>query len=475
MSDTSTAAIDAGATTFETIAVVGAGVVGLCTALQAQRKGYRVTLIDRDAPGKGASLGNAGYLATELIDPLSSGKTLRGALAMLLDPHGPLALPLGYLHRSLPWLLRFVAAARPSQVERSRTGLRQLNRAALPAWQRCLADIGASEQLCNSGYLLVWESAARLADAKAHARYLQRWGVRCELIDATRLAQLEPALACTLSHALYFPDACQVREPYQLCRRLFAAFEARGGRFVQQAVEGVTADTQQVHLKTSDATLRFDQAVICAGAWSKALLQDTGIEVPLEAERGYHISMDSPAISRPLKNVGEAGKTRQKQARKRSLRAVNEHSEPVFNAVLPTQVVFQRPASLNRPIGSAERRFVISPLDSGLRAVGFTELGGLRLKPIARRFKTLRRHSQVLVPALADPALSGREWMGHRPTPPDSLPVIDRHSRHERLLFAFGNQHLGLTQAAISAELVVDLMAGTTPTIDPQPYRVDRF
>lgn len=427
MSDTSTAAIDAGATAFETIAVVGAGVVGLCTALQAQRKGYRVTLIDRDAPGKGASFGNAGYLATELIDPLSSGKTLRGALAMLLDPHGPLALPLGYLHRSLPWLLRFVAAARPSQVERSRAGLRQLNRAALPAWQRCLADIGASEQLCNSGYLLVWESAARLADAKAHARYLQQWGVRCELIDATRLAQLEPALAGTLSHALYFPDACQVREPYQLCRLLFAAFEARGGRFVQQAVEGVTADTRQVHLKTSDATLRFDQAVICAGAWSKTLLQGTGIEVPLEAERGYHISMDSPTIS------------------------------------------------LNRPIGSAEHRFVISPLDSGLRAVGFTELGGLRLKPIARRFTTLRRHSQALVPALADPALSCREWMGHRPTLPDSLPVIDRHPRHERLLFAFGNQHLGLTQAAISAELVVDLMAGTTPTIDPQPYRVDRF
>ncbi|HSX90228.1 MAG TPA: FAD-binding oxidoreductase [Pseudomonas sp.] len=427
MSDTSTAAIDAGATTFETIAVVGAGVVGLCTALQAQRKGYRVTLIDHDAPGKGASLGNAGYLATELIDPLSSGKTLRGALAMLLDPHGPLALPLGYLHRSLPWLLRFVAAARPSQVERSRVGLRQLNRAALPAWQRCLADIGASEQLCNSGYLLVWESAARLADAKAHARYLQQWGVRCELIDATRLAQLEPALVGTLSHALYFPDASRMREPYQLCRLLFAAFEARGGRFVQQAVEGVTADTQQVRLKTSDATLRFDQAVICAGAWSKALLQDTGIEVPLEAERGYHISMDSPVVS------------------------------------------------LGRPIGSAERRFVISPLDSGLRAVGFTELGGLRLKPIARRFTTLRRHSQALVPALADPVLSCREWMGHRPTLPDSLPVIDRHPRHDRLLFAFGNQHLGLTQAAISAELVVDLMAGTTPTIDPQPYRVDRF
>ncbi|WP_372876243.1 NAD(P)/FAD-dependent oxidoreductase [Pseudomonas sp.] len=409
------------------VAVLGAGVIGLCTALQAQRQGYRVTLIDRDAPGQGASFGNAGYLATELIDPLASGKTLRGALAMLLDPHGPLALPLGYLHRSLPWLVRFVAAARPAQVERSRDGLLALNRAALPAWRRCLADIGASEQLCNSGYLLVWESAQHLEQAKAHARYLQQWGVRSELVDATRVAQLEPALAGTVNHALYFPEACQVREPYQLCRRLFAAFEARGGQFVQQAVESVSADAQQVRLKTSDAVLPFDRAVICTGAWSKTLLQGTGLEVPLEAERGYHLSMDSAAVS------------------------------------------------LNRPIGSAERRFVISPLDSGLRAVGFTELGGLHLQPIARRFKTLRRHSSALLPALGDPALNCREWMGHRPTLPDSLPVIDRHPQHARLLFAFGNQHLGLTQAAISAELVVDLMSGATPAIDPQPYRVERF
>lgn len=411
----------------KTVAVIGAGVVGLCTALQAQRKGYRVTLIDRDAPGTGASFGNAGYLATELIDPLASGKTLRGALTMLLDPHGPLALPLGYLHRSLPWLVRFVAAARPAQVRRSRDGLLALNRAALAAWRRCLADIGASEQLRQSGYLLVWESPDRLEEARAHGRYLQQWGVPSELVDAARVAQLEPALSGTVSHALFFPEACQVREPYQLCRLLFAAFEARGGGFVQQAVEHLSADAQQVRVQIAGTELSVDQAVICAGAWSKKLLQGTGLEVPLEAERGYHVSMDCPAVS------------------------------------------------LNRPIGSAERRFVISPLDSGLRAVGFTELGGLRLKPIRRRFATLRRHSQALLPALADPSLNSREWMGHRPTLPDSLPVIDRHPQHPRLLFAFGNQHLGLTQAAISAELVIDLMAGETPSIDPRPYRVDRF
>lgn len=410
-----------------TVAIVGGGIVGLCTALEAQRQGFEVTLIDREAPGKGASFGNAGYLATELVEPLSSAKTLRSALSMWLNPHGPLALPLGYLHRILPWLARFVAAARPAQVERSRQGLVALNRAAVPAWQRCLDDIGASEQLCRSGYLLVWESAHRLEDARRHADYLQRWNVPTELVRGARLAELEPALAGTVSHALYFPEACQVREPFRLCQLLFAAFQARGGSYLQQPVGALQPASDGVVLQTDTGSLSFDRAIVCTGAWSKQLLQTAGINVPLEAERGYHLSFDAGV------------------------------------------------SMLQRPIGSAERRFVMSPLDSGLRAVGFTELGGLKLKPVRQRFATLRRHSQALLPGLADPAMDVREWMGHRPTLPDSLPVIDRHPRYERLLFAFGNQHLGLTQAAISAELVVSLMKGTQPPIDPKPYSVARF
>lgn len=171
------------------VAVAGAGIVGLCTALEAQRRGYEVTLIDHDAPGRGASFGNAGYLATELIDPLATGKTLRSALAMWLNPRGPLALPLGYLHRILPWLVCFVAAARPEQVARSRRGLVALNRAAVPAWQRCLEDIGACEQLCHTGYLLVWENADRLDEARRQAEYFEQWDIRAELVQGARLAR----------------------------------------------------------------------------------------------------------------------------------------------------------------------------------------------------------------------------------------------------------------------------------------------
>ena len=187
------------------VAVIGAGVVGLCTALELQLEGFQVTLIDKNEPGLGASFGNAGYLATELIDPLSTTKTLRSALSMWLDPHGPLSLPLGYFHRILPWLVKFITAAHPTTATRGRLALSALNQASIPAWKRCLKDIGASGQLVQSGYLLVWESQRKMEQAKQHALYLKEWGIYSELVQGERLKKLEPALSNTVSHALYFP------------------------------------------------------------------------------------------------------------------------------------------------------------------------------------------------------------------------------------------------------------------------------
>lgn len=410
-----------------TVAVIGAGVVGLCTALEAQRHGYQVTLFDRDTPGKGASFGNAGYLATELVAPLATPKAVAGALPMLLDPKGPLSLPWRYLHRSLPWLARFVSAARPAQVARGQQALSQLNQLAIAAWQQCLADIGASDMLVPSGYLLVWESETRLDEARHHADWLREQGIETELVQGERLAQLEPELAPALSHALYFDQACQVSDPWHLCQRLSAVFQARGGHFIQQPVERLEPGDNSVTVHSKGETFCFDQAVVCAGAWSGQLLAELGIKVPLEAERGYHLTYAADAVQ------------------------------------------------LNHTIGSAERRMVMSALGSGIRVVGMTEFGGLTLAPLARGFKALQHHAQGLFPALAGPDVTASQWMGHRPTLPDSLPVIDRHPQYPGLFFTFGHQHLGLTQAAISAELVVSLMRQQTPKMETGAFRADRF
>ncbi|MBV7260889.1 FAD-binding oxidoreductase [Photobacterium sp. WH77] len=412
-----------------TVAVIGAGVVGLCTALEAQRHGYQVTLFDKGGPGEGASFGNAGYLATELIDPLATKKTLSSALKMWIDPKGPLALPWQYLPKALPWLARFIRSASSSRVEKSRYALYQLNQAAVPAWQRCLADIGAKEYLVPSGYLLVWESETKLEEAKEHAAYLAQWGIENVLLQGAQLREKEPELAASVSHALFFPNACRVNDPYLLSKHLFAVFEERGGCFEQTEVKNITPQGDFVEVVTRQPS-RFEHVVLCTGAWGKPLLEQTGIFVPLEAERGYHLTIDTTEIE---------------------------------------------PKLLNHPIGSAERKFVMSPLESGLRVVGITEIGGLRLPAFTHRFNVLRHHSRQLLPVLNNPALQVSEWMGHRPTLSDSLPVIDRHPRHPQLLFAFGNQHLGLTQAAISAELVISLLRKTEPEFDVTPYRVDRF
>ncbi|WP_417225351.1 NAD(P)/FAD-dependent oxidoreductase [Amphritea sp.] len=408
------------------MAVVGAGVVGLSCALEAQRQGLRVTLFDRDAPGLGASFGNAGYLATELIEPLSNPATLRSALSLWLNPKGPLALPLRYLHRIAPWLLRFVMAARPQSLQRSRAALLQLNRESIAAWQRSLEDIGAPELLVKSGYLLVWESADTQA-AEQHQRWLNDHGIQTELVQGARLLELEPALAKQVHHGLYFPDAYRVSDPYDLCQQLFATFMARGGEFIQQAVTELTPTSDDVAVTSENVDYHYDHGLVCAGVWSRKLLSQVGLEVPLEAERGYHLTIPSAA------------------------------------------------SLLNHHIGSAERKFVMGPLDSGLRIVGMTELGGVELPPIKRRFEVLRHHSRQLLPDLNATSLTESEWMGHRPTLPDSLPVIDQHPDYARLCFAFGNQHLGVTQAAITAELVLQLIQQQESVIDRTAFKVTRF
>lgn len=409
------------------VAVIGAGVVGLCTALELQREGFQVTLIDKNEAGLGASFGNAGYLATELVDPLSSLKTLRSALSMWLNPHGPLSLPLAYMHHILPWLNRFILAAKPKTAQQGRLALAALNQASVPAWERCLQDIGASEQLLKSGYLLVWESAKKLKQAKKHALYLADWGIKTELVQGERLRQLEPELVNTISHALFFPDAHRVKEPYQLCKTLFSAFQARGGEFIKQTVTELMPDAKRITIETEKNVYHFAQTIICTGAWSKQLLLKVGLDVPLEAERGYHLTFQTDKVK------------------------------------------------LHHPVGSAERKFVMSPLDSGLRAVGMTELGGLTLKPFKQRFISLFHHSNKLLPTLKDSILDTEEWMGFRPTLPDSLPIIDKHPHYPHLLFAFGNQHLGVTQAAITAELIAGFMTGTTHKINCNNFKVDRF
>lgn len=407
-----------------TVAVVGAGLLGLCTALQLRRRGQAVTLIDANAPGSGASSGNAGFLATESIDPLSTWATLKTAPKLLLHPHGPLKVPSGNRLAALPWLARFLQAAQGERVVVHRHALAALNSRAVQSWIDCLTFIGRQDLLVQSGYLLAWEKAQGLSAARHEAAHLQRWGLEVEVVDAAAIDALEPALAGRFHHGLHFRHAWRMRDPGWLCTALFEAFIGHGGRWSQQRVERLDCGALAPRLYMNGRWEGYAKVAVCAGAHSASLLSPLGIDVPLMAERGYHLQCASKGI-------------------------------------------------INRPICPIERRIFLSPLDTGLRVVGISELGGTRLPPQPARLATLRHHAQSLLPHLQHELGDATPWMGMRPTLPDSLPIIDVLA--DRVGLAFGNQHLGLTQAAITAELIVSKLLATSPAIDCHPFRLARF
>ncbi len=415
-------------------AVIGAGVVGLCTALQFIRAGHRVSLFDPEPPAKQTSFGNAAYLAAEYSEPLASPHNIYDALALTLSERAAFKVTPDHLPGFIPWALRFLYAARPAQMQRSRAGLRCLNLQAIDSWKDVLRDAGVPQMMINSGFMKLWETPSGLAAAHSMQSKSQQAGFETELIVGPQLYEREPALSTNIHHALLFPGAMQLSDPYLTCMALFEHFQNSGGHFSQQAVRTVRPDKTSAIILSDTGAETFDYAVVAAGAWSKALLKSMQLSVPLAAERGYHLTLPDAAF---------------------------------------------RPRHI---LESVERHVVLSSLKSGLRIVGFGEYGRLNSKQNPRRHKQLGQHLQALIKSTDLKQDSISHWMGNRPTLPDSLPVIDLHPEYSRVGFVFGHHHLGVTQAAVSARIIRSMMieGKNSPALEPfkpslQDFSVDRF
>lgn len=405
--------------------VIGAGLVGLCTALRLQERGLHVKIIDRQPPGLGASFGNAGFIASEAVDPLATMSNILKAPKLWFDHYGALALPIGNWHQTLPWLKHFVAASRPNRVEKIRPVLSALLSEAAPAWQRLLANVGLSRHLINTFYMRVWENGAGEAAARAEQAFYQNWHIVSEFVDKNEVARLQPHLANTIHHAILLPYAHRVSNPYALSLALADTLVARGGEILHDEVISLKKHDHGIRIQTSSAIYQADKAVLCCGAYSADLLKPLGVEIPLMAERGYHLTLP------------------------------------------------QQQSLLNGPICSAERNVFISPLDSGLRISGFSELGGTRLPANSHRYAALRHHLNALLPQSNSTHAS--EWMGMRPTLPDSLPIIDIFPNLPALGMAFGHQHLGLTLAARTAELISSKLLDSDVPPELASCQISRF
>ncbi len=415
--------------------VIGAGVVGAACAVRLAQAGREVLLLDRQAPGLGASFGNAGHIATEQLIPLANPQVIRDSWRYLLKADSPLRLRMAYLMPILPWLARFVMAARPAALARGVAALMALQQTSRDDLRDLLQSCGLGHLLALDGYLRVWETPSGARAARREAAQLAAYGIRSDVLTAQAVRGEAPGLCTEVAGALCYPDTGHVSDPYAVCSGLVAALSGMSGRVQRTRVVDIFQQgTGPVRLTQEHGpALHCRQVLVCAGTWSRPLLSSLGYRVPLDTERGYHITVPWPA-------AGERAAS--------GLR-------------------------LRRPIASTERSVIVTPMSVGLRMTGTVEFGGLHLPPDQSRYAQLRRHMQDLLPGV-DTA-SASTWMGFRPSLPDHLPVLGAAPRHQGVFFAFGHQHLGLTLSGVTARLMTDLMHGRGASIDMAPYRVDRF
>ena len=404
------------------VLVIGTGIVGLSCARSLLADGHQVTMIDRDPAGDKASFGNAGGIGVTEVIPASVPGLAWKVPRWLFDPLGPLSLRLPHLPRLIPWLWRFLRSGTWPEVERLADALTGLANRTYDDLLPLLAELDLTGNLHRVGALWVYETEAGFqADGRYHD-IRRRHGILCEEISAETAREMEPALSDSVRYAVFTPQWSHVSDPKRIVDRLRTHLESRGVTISAGEVTGL--ETNQA--STADGrTVPFDMLVVAAGAWSGRLARLVGDRALIESERGYNTTLPNP------------------------------------NVTLSREVIF------------AERQFVATPLEIGLRIGGAAEFAGLEAPAKFARCDALAELARRYLPGLN--TAGGTRWMGHRPTTPDSLPVIGRSPRCSNVFYAFGHSHTGLTFGPTTGRLVAELIAGRPPSVDLAPFSIKRF
>lgn len=407
------------------IAVVGAGIVGISSALYLQKAGFKVTLIDRQEPGNGASFGNAAALAPHAFVPVNSPSIPRRLLPLMFAGGSPLSINWSYAPRMLPWLLSFLSHCTPAEVTRIARVMHTLLSRNLDYALPLFRESGADRLMRGGGYLHLYESEAAYRSCATEVALYKQLADDVEEIDAAEIRRLEPNLAPVFVKALYFHSALHYLSTVEVCATLVGHFCAQGGSFLLDDVRTIEArpDGKVRIAGTREGT--YDQAVLAAGAQARRLFGGAVEKLPLETERGYHV---------------------------------------VFG---------NQSGIISRTCSSATAGFAMTPMTEGLRCAGMVELAGLDKPPNPACHGYLERTAKRFLPGITEAPSS--TWMGFRPSMPDALPVIGRSARTPNVILAFGHQHVGMSSGCVTGAIVADIAAGKTPPVDIAPFSPTRF
>jgi D-amino-acid dehydrogenase len=407
------------------VVVIGAGIVGICCASYLRRDGHEVTVVEPEGPGEGTSKGNAGALSPGSCVPLAMPGVFRKIPGWLMDPEGPLTIRRGYALKALPWLMRFAHSARPARVAEISDALRALHRHVFECYAPLVKAARCEDLIRRTGTMVVYRSEQAFRGSQREWNLRRERGAQVRELSAAELHEIEPALAPGHTHGVLSPDHGYAANPYRLVQALAAQFVADGGTIEKDAARALKRDGPLVVVQGERRAFTADKVVVAMGVRSNELLDPLDLHMPLESQRGYHVTLTDPGFVPRI------------------------------------------------PVSSSEGKYYATPMEGGLRVAGTVEFAGLEAPPDYRRARRLLEQVRELYPAVRTEAFT--EWMGHRPCMPDSLPVIGEAPGHPLALLAFGHGHNGMTSGPVTGRLIADLVAGREPFIDPEPYSARRF
>lgn len=408
------------------VTVVGAGIVGVCSTLWLQRAGFEVTLVDSGGVGEGASFGNAGNISPGAVVPYLIPGIWKEAPGWLLDPEGPLAVRPGYFLKALPWLMAAVRSAGEEAALRTSRAMHAIHSSTLDDYAELTRGTAAADLIELSGQLYVSEKPGSAQGSALAQRMRTEFGVEAVALDWMEVRELEPCLAPIFKSGLLLPKNGRTKNPHHLVTALADIAQRNGARVLRGKVDGFVTEGAAVKALIIDGqTQAAERVVIAAGAASRDLAAQLGSKLPLEAERGYHITISNPGV-------------------------------------MPRM-----------PVTNTDAKFACAPMNVGLRLAGTAEFGGLKTEPNWQRTEVLKRQAQRMFPGVNLESVS--TWSGNRPSLPDGLPVLGAAPKFNNAWFAFGNSHFGMSAGPVMGKLAAQLVAGQRSSVDITPFRPERF